>query len=131
MLLLAFALTAGYIAPIIAALLLLAVIYLTPDGDRATPAPVYAGALLLIAELAFWSLDERAPGRLAPGTGTPRLLAILGVVATAAAASALVHLASRSDIARTPGTTAAGVGAILACVAVLTVLARSRGVNSS
>jgi hypothetical protein len=125
-LLLALGLTTGYIAPITAALLLLAAIYVTPDGDRATPAPIHAGALLLIAELAFWSLDERAPGRLAPRTGTPRLLGILGLVATAVAASALVLLASHGDIARTPGTTAAGVGAILACVAVLTALARTR-----
>ena len=83
------------------------------------------GALLLIAELAYWSLDERAAGRVEPGTATPRLLGILAVVATGVAAAALVLLASESDVARSPARTAAGVGAILACVAVLGALARS------
>ena len=83
-------------------------------------------ALLLIAELAYWSLDERAAGRIEPGTTTPRLLGILAVVATGIAAAALVLLASESDVARSPARTAAGFGAILACVAVLGTLTRSR-----
>ena len=106
--------------------MLLGTIYVVPEGDRAIPAPIYGGALLLIAELAYWSLDERAPGRIEPGTATPRLLGILAVVATGVAAAALVLLASESDVARSPARTAAGVGAILACVAVLGTLARSR-----
>jgi hypothetical protein len=112
--------------PVSLALVLLAAIYVVPDGDRSIPAPIYGGALLLIAELAFWSLDERAHGRVEPGTATPRLLAILAVVATGVAAGALVVLASESDVARSPARTAAGLGAILACVAVLSALARTR-----
>ena len=112
--------------PAFVALVLLGAIYVVPEGDRAIPAPIYGGALLLIAELAYWSLDERAPGRIEPATATPRLLAILAVVATGIAAGALVLLASESDVARSPARTAAGVGAILACVAVLGTLARSR-----
>ena len=108
------------------ALVLLGAIYVVPEGDRAIPAPIYGGALLLIAELAYWSLDELAPGRVEPGTATPRLIGILAVVATGVAAGALVLLASESDVARSPARTAAGVGAILACVAVLGTLARSR-----
>ena len=107
-------------------LVVLGTIYVVPGGDRAIPAPVYAGALLLIAELAFWSLDERAPGRIEPGTARPRLLAILAVVAVGVAAAALVLVASESDVARSSARTAAGFGAILACVAVLSALARSR-----
>jgi hypothetical protein len=107
------------------ALVLLAAIYVVPDGDRSIPAPIYGGALLLIAELAFWSLDERTAGRVEPGTATPRLLGILAVVATGAAAGALVLLASESDVARSSARTAAGVAAILACIAVLAALARS------
>ena len=125
-LLLSLALLAGRAAPVAAALLLLGAIYVVPEGDRAIPAPIYGGALLLIAELAFWSFDERLPGRVEPGTATPRLLAILGVVVTGVAAGALVLLASESDVARSPARTAAGVGAILACIAVLTALARAR-----
>ena len=124
-LLLSLALLAGRAVPVSVALLLLGAIYVVPEGDRAIPAPIYGGALLLIAELAFWSLDERLPGRVEPGTATPRLLAILGVVVTGVAAAALVLLASESDVARSPARTAAGVGAILACIAVLTALARS------
>lgn len=105
---------------------MLGTIYVVPEGDRTTPAPIYGGVLLLIAELAFWSLDERAPGRVEPGTAMPRVIGILAVVATGVAAGALVLLASESDVARSPARTAAGVGAILACVAVLAVLARSR-----
>jgi hypothetical protein len=104
----------------------LGTIYVIPEGDRAIPASIYGGALLLIAELAFWSLDERAPGRVEPVTATPRLLGILAVVATGVAAGALVLLASESDVARSPARTAAGVGAILACIAVLALLARAR-----
>jgi hypothetical protein len=125
-LLLSLAFLAGRAAPVAAALLLLGAIYVVPEGDRAIPAPIYGGALLLIAELAFWSFDERLPGRVEPGTATPRLLAILGVVVTGVAAGALVLLASESDVARSPARTAAGVGAILACIAVLTALARAR-----
>jgi hypothetical protein len=125
-LLLSLALLAGRAVPVSVALLLLGAMYVVPEGDRAIPAPIYGGALLLIAELAFWSLDERGPGRVEPGTATPRLLGILAVVATGVAAGALVLLASLSDVARSPARTAAGVGAILACVAVLAALARSR-----
>ena len=108
------------------ALLLLGATYLVPEGDRAIPAPIYGGALLLIAELAYWSLDERAPGRVEPGTAAPRVIGILAVVATGVAAGALVLLASEPEVARSPARTAAGVGAILACIAVLAVLARAR-----
>jgi hypothetical protein len=107
-------------------LLLLGTIYVVPDGDRAIPEPIYGGALLLIAELAFWSLDERAPGRVEPGTAMPRLIGILTVAAIGVVAGALVLLASESDVARSPATTATGVGAILACIAVLAALARHR-----
>jgi hypothetical protein len=124
-LLLAVALATGRFTPIPLALALLGAIYVVPDGDRATPAPMYAGSLLLIAEFAFWSLDERTPGQLEAGTGTPRLVGILAVVGAAATASTLVMLAAEIDVARSPAGTAAGVGAILACVAVLTALARS------
>jgi hypothetical protein len=99
--------------------------YVISEGDRAIPTPIYAGALLLIAELAFWSLDERESGRVEPRTGTPRLRGILVVVATGVTAGALVLLASHADTERSTEGTAAGVVAILACVAVLIALARS------
>jgi hypothetical protein len=121
--LVALALLTGQGGPVYAALLLLGATYVIPDGDRTIPAPLYAGALLLLAELAFWSLDEREPTRVEPGTVAPRLRGILGVVAAGIAAGALVLFASGPDTARSAGTTAAGVAAILVCIAVLAVLA--------
>ena len=108
-----------------AALVLLGVAYVTSDGGPAIPSPLYAGMLLLMAELAFWSLDERETGRVEPGTGAPRLRGILAVAATGVAASALVLLASEANPERSPETTAAGVVAVLGCVGVLAALTRS------
>ena len=70
--------------------MLLGAIY--PDGMQSLPGPVYAGLLVLTAELAFWSLDERGPGRVEPGAGAPRLRGIIAVTATGVAASALARL---------------------------------------
>ena len=120
-LLIAAALATGLATPLFAAMVLLGAIF--PEGAQAVPAPVYAGALLLTAELAFWSLDERDAGRVEPGAGTPRLLGIVAVTATGVAASALVLLASEIDTSRSPGATAAGLAAILGCLAVLLALA--------
>jgi hypothetical protein len=124
-LLVAAGLATGLVTPLLAALVLLGAIY--PEGGQAIPAPIYAGALLLTAELAFWWLDERDAGRVEPGTGTPRLLGIVAATATGVAAAALVLLASEIDTARSPLATTAGVAAVLGSVAVLLVLARLRG----
>ena len=112
--LLAVACATGLGTPVHAALILLGAIYVLPAGDRAIPAPLYAGALLLIAELAFWSLDERESGHSEPGASMPRLLGILAVVAAGVAAGAIVLLASEIDTARSAEGTGAGVAAILA-----------------
>jgi hypothetical protein len=101
---------------------LLGAIY--PEGGSAVPAPVYAAALLLAAELAFWWIDERDAGRVEPGASMPRLLSILAVAGTGAAAGALVFVASDLAIDRSPATTAAGLVAVLACLGVLIALAR-------
>ena len=124
-LLLSLALLAGRSWPICLVLALLGTIYVIPEGDRAIPAPIYAGVLLLIAELAYWSVDDRAAGRIEPGTARPRLLGILAVVATGVVAATLVLLASDSDVARSPARTAAAVCAILGWVAILGALART------
>jgi hypothetical protein len=126
-LLVAAGLATGLATPLLASVVLLGAIY--PEGGQAIPAPIYAGALLLTAELAFWWLDERDAGRVEPGTGTPRLLGIVAATATGVAAAALVLLASEIDTTRSPLATAAGVAAILGSVAVLLVLARLRGTS--
>jgi hypothetical protein len=125
-LLLSLALAAARSTPIPCALLLLGAIYAIPDGERAIAAPIYGGALLLTAELAYWSLDERLRQRVRAGAFTPRLLGILAVSAAAIPASALALIAAEADVARSPAITAAGAAAVVACVALLTALARVR-----
>jgi hypothetical protein len=125
-LLLLVALTAGRTAPIPFALLLLGAIYAIPDGDRAIAAPIYGGGLLITAELAYWSLDERVRRRVQAGVATPRLLAILAVAAAAIPSGALVIIAAEADASRSPVLTATGAAAIVTCIGLLTALARVR-----
>ena len=125
-LIMALAVSAGRSTPIPFALVILGAIYAVPDGDRAVPAPIYGSVLLLAAELAYWSLDERVVGRVLAGAVAPRLLAILAVSAAAIPASALVLAAADADVARSPALTAAGAAAVVACVGLLTALARVR-----
>lgn len=129
--LLSLALIAGSSAPIPYALLLLGAIYAIPHGDRAIAAPIYGSALLLTAELAYWSLDERVRQRVQADIVTPRLLAILAVTVAAIPASALVLIAAEADVARSPAITAAGATAIVASVALLAALAHLRSGEST
>jgi hypothetical protein len=124
--LLSLALTAGRSAPIPLALLLLGAVYAIPQGDRAIPAPIYGSLLLLTAELAYWSLEERVRKRVQAGVLAPRMLAILAVAAASIPASALVLVAAQADVGRSPALTAAGAAAIVACVALVAALARLR-----
>jgi hypothetical protein len=130
-LLLSLALATARSAPIPFALVLLGAIYATPTGERAIAAPIYAGALLLTAELTYWSLDERVRFRVQAGVFTPRLLVILAISAAAIPPSALVIVAAEADVARSPAMTAAGAAALVACIALLTALARVRGGQSA
>jgi hypothetical protein len=124
--LLSLAVTAGRSAPIPFAMLLLGAVYAIPHGDRAIPAPIYGSGLLLTAELAYWSLEERVRGRVQAGVGAPRMLAILAVAGAAIPASALVLAAAETDVARSPALTAAGAAAAVACLGLLAALARLR-----
>ena len=108
------------------ALLLLGALHVIPDGDRSIGTVIYGSCLLLTAELAYWSIDEHGHRPIRPGVFAPRLLAILAVVAAAIPASVLVHLAADIDIPRSHASTAAGATAIVACVALLTAMARRR-----
>jgi hypothetical protein len=127
---LSLALAVGRPAPIPIALVLLAGTYAIPDGERAIVAPIYASALLLTAELAYWSLDERVRLQVQAGVFTPRLLAILAVSGAAIPPSALVMIAAEADVARSPAITGVGAAAAVACIALLTALARVRGGES-
>jgi hypothetical protein len=128
--LLALALSTARSAPIPFALLLLGAVYAIPEGDRAIAAPIYGSALLLTAELAYWSLDERVHQRMHAGVFMPRMLAILAVSAAAIPASGLTVVAAEADVARSPVITAAGAAAVVASIALVAALARIRGAES-
>jgi len=125
-LLVAVAVSAGRSAPIPVALVILGAIYAVPDGDRAVPAPIYGSGLLLTAELAYWSLEERVAARVLAGAVAPRLLGVLAVSVAAIPAAALVLAAADADVSRSPAVTAAGAAAVVACIGLLTALARVR-----
>ena len=108
------------------ALLLLGALHVISDGDQSIGTVIDGGCLLLVAELAYWSIDEHGRRPVEPGVFAPRLLAILAVVTVAIPASLLVHLAADTDIPRSPTSTAAGATAIVACVALLAAMARGR-----
>jgi hypothetical protein len=99
------------------------------DAPLDVPAPVVAVGLLLAAELAYWSLDERScvPGD--PGQGLRRAaLVALGGVSALVVASALLTLV---DEIRGRGLALDLVGAVAAVAVVVTVLATARGQSSS
>jgi hypothetical protein len=108
------------------ALLLLGALHVISDGDQSIGTVIGGSCLLLVAELAYWSIDEHGRRPVEPGVFAPRLLAILAVVAAAIPASLLVHLAADTDIPRSQTSTAAGATAVVACVALLAAMARGR-----
>ena len=88
-------------------------------------APAFAAGLLVGAELAYWSLDERARLEGEPGDDLRRLayVAALGV-ATLLVSSVLLVLA---DAVRTRGLGIDVVGAAAAALALLAVIVFARG----
>jgi hypothetical protein len=89
-------------------------------------APLFAAGLLLTAELAFWSLEERDHVRGEPGDGFRRLgfVALLGLAALAVAATVLAAV----DVARTGGLAVdlLGAGAAAAALLIVVLIARER-----
>jgi hypothetical protein len=116
----------GRSAPIPFALVLLGAVYVIPEGERDAWAPLYGCGLLLCAELAYWSLESRVAERVHGDEVTPRLAAMVLVAAASVPAGALVLLAPEAGFDRTAGTTAAAALAVVACVALLVLLAGSR-----
>ena len=99
------------------------------DAPLDVAAPVVAVGLLLAAELAYWSLDERScvPGD--PGQGSRRAaLVALGALSALVVASALLTLV---DEVRGRGIALDLAGAAAAVAVVVTVLATARDQSSS
>ncbi len=80
-------------------------------------APLYAGAFLLVAELAFWSIERRVPAWSAPGLVERRLarLAVvsLGAIVLAAAVLVLAAASGGGGVALEAIGVAAAIGALV------------------
>jgi len=86
--------------------------------------PVYAAGLLLTAELAWWSIEQRVPAWSQPGVALRRLLVIVALCAAGAALAALIVVAAGSPLEGGVGLELVGVAAAVAAVAVVAALAR-------
>ena len=90
--------------------------------DAATP--FFAGGLLLVAELAYWAIEEREPISTDPGENLRRLAFVallgLGALLTAALLLALV------DVTRAGGLAIDLIGAAAAAAALLAVVLFNR-----
>jgi hypothetical protein len=90
--------------------------------DAATP--LFAGGLLLMAELAYWAIDEREPVSTDRGENLRRLafVALLGLGALLIAAVLLALV----DVTRTGGLAIDLIGAAAAAAALLAVVLFNR-----
>jgi hypothetical protein len=87
--------------------------------------PLYAAAFLLVAELAWWSLESRVPAWAERGTALRRLVTVLLACAGGSIVSALVVIAAGAPIRGGFGLELAGVLAATAALAVVAAVART------
>ena len=88
--------------------------------------PLLAGGLLLVAELAWWSLEPRVPAWSQPGLAARRVGTVLLACAGASVVSAVVLVAAGVPLSGGFGLELAGVVAATGALAVVACLARSR-----
>jgi hypothetical protein len=87
--------------------------------------PLYAGAFLLVAELAWWSLEERVPTWAERGAAAGRLLTVLFACVGGSVVAALVVLAAGAPVHGGFALELAGVFAATAALALVAAVARS------
>jgi hypothetical protein len=87
--------------------------------------PLSAGALLLTAELAWWSIEPRVPAWSQPGLAARRLGTVLLACGGASVVSALVLVGAGAPFSGGFGLELAGVLAATGALAVVAWLARS------
>lgn len=87
--------------------------------------PLYAGAFLLVAELAWWSLEERVAAWAERGAATGRLLTVVFACVGGSVVAALVVLAAGAPIHGGFALELAGVLAATAALAVIAAVART------
>ena len=112
------------------AVVVLAAEYLTtqavqwPAIDSATP--VYAGGLLLLAEVGSWSLEPRWPRRADPDLNRRRALRIVAIVLAAIALDAVLLLVATLPVPSNLPLIAGGGLAAVGGLALVALLARRR-----
>lgn len=87
--------------------------------------PLYAGAFLLLAELAWWSLEPRVAAWAEPWTTVRRLVSVLIACTGGSMLAALVVIAAGAPIQGGFGLEIAGVLAATAALAVVAAVART------
>jgi len=88
--------------------------------------PLYAGAFLLVAELAWWSLEPRVPAWAESGAALRRLATVLLACTGGSIVAALVVIAAGVPVHGGFGLEIAGVLAATAALAVVAAVARTR-----
>ena len=127
--LLALAVAAGFPSLIAWPLVLLAAEYALKLGGGPVDqwAPVYAGTLVGIAELAYWSLELRGRAQSAERLTERRAGLIVTLAVGSVAAGALVLAATSLRIGSGIVVDVVGVAAAVAAVGILAAIARPRG----
>ena len=100
---------------------------LGPDAlDEATP--LTAGALLLVAELAWWSIEPRIPAWAQPSVAVWRTVRVLLICIAATVVSAVVVVAAGAPVRGGTPLLLTGIVAATAAVGVLAFVARRESV---
>ena len=88
-------------------------------------APLTAAALLLCAELAWWSIEPRVPAWAQQDLAVRRLATIVGLCAAGAAVGAVMLVAAGASLSGGVGLELVGIVAATAAVAIVAYAARS------
>jgi hypothetical protein len=87
--------------------------------------PAAAGVLLLVAELAWWSIEPRVPTWAETALAPLRLVRVLAVCAAGAVLAAVVLVVASSNLSGGVGLEVAGVLAAIAAITVVAWVART------
>jgi hypothetical protein len=92
-------------------------------------APLYAATFVLVAELAFWSVERRVEAAAEPDLVLWRLGYLSAVCAGAAGIGGLVLVESAAGGGGGPGLEAVGVASVIGALALVGVLVRRSGLR--
>lgn len=101
-----------------------AVLFAAQGGALDELTPVYAGAFVLVAELAFWSIERRIPAWSEPGLVERRLAHLAAASAGAAAIAGLVLVVAAASGGGGVALEAIGVAAAIGALVLVALLVR-------